>query len=194
MKRLTLAIDCDDVLVSSTEQIVLMYNQMYGTEVTLENAHTKDNPEWRADRKTTLQRIYDIQLSEVYAQTQPFMTAIKSIKNLSVYHELHLVTARPELIMSVTEKMISKYFPSSFTSLHHVGEGKAKGEVCKRIGADMLIDDNEKHLVSASNFGLGGLVWFGDYPWNQTTSTPAGVVRCAIWAEVEREVERAANR
>lgn len=189
MSQLVIAVDCDDVLVPSTDRIVSMYNSQYGTAVQSRDAHTSGHPGWAAPKDVARQRIFDIQLSDEYATTPPFIDAIEACRELAKEHELHLVTARPDAIMSVTIDMLSKYFSGVFAEVEHVGLDGDKGEACRRLGASMLIDDNLKHLESARAQGLGGLLWFGDYAWNQLDAPPEGVRRCLNWQIVKQEVD-----
>lgn len=192
MKRLVIAVDCDDVLVLSTEHIVTRYNALYGTNVQLAEAHTSNNPGWRASREEIAQRIYDIQLDDSYGEATPLAAAIEVCARLSRRHHLHLVTARPGRVIPVTIAMIEAYFPGVFREIEHVGLDGNKGDVCRRLQADVLIDDNYKHLETARDCGIGHLLWFGNYPWQKQASQLTDVVRCTDWESVEREVERIA--
>ena len=192
-RRLVIAIDCDDVLVPSTEQIVQMYNGRFSTRVTLSNAHSSKNPEWGTDRDTARSRIHDIQLTKEYGETPPFRDAVEVVNKLAKAHDLHLVTARPGHTMPITMVMLEQYFPGAFSEIEHVGLDGNKGAVCQRLAADFLIDDNLKHLVTAKECGTENLIWFGDYVWQQTKELDAlssEVVRCLNWNEVEKEIDR----
>ena len=74
-----------------------------------------------------------------------------------------------------------------------VGWEGSKGDVCRALRADVLIDDNFRHLVSARDCGVGGLLWFGDYPWQTEDLGDMPTVRCRDWREVEAEIERIAS-
>lgn len=194
MKRLVIAVDCDDVLVPSTEKIVELYNQRYGTKVALPGAHISSNPDWQASREEIAERIYDIQLTDFYIQTVPFDDAIRACRELAKKHELHLVTARPGRIMHTTLAMLDRYFHGVFTEIERVGLDGDKGQICRRLQADVLIDDNAKYLESAGRSGVRNLLWFGNYPWqDEEGMTTKGVIRCANWARVEEEIERIAK-
>lgn len=193
MKRLIIAIDCDDVLVPSTKQIVSIYNEQFGTSVSLEGAHASKNPAWRADRELIAERIYDIQMTDEYGGAPPFNDAISACRRLAQKHELHLVTARPERIMPVTLKMLDQYFENIFTEVRHVGMDGDKGEICRNLQADLLIDDSYKHLVAANECQIPNLLWFGDYPWQTEVAGDLPIVRCKDWADVEKEINRIAD-
>ena len=53
MKRLVIAVDCDDVLVSTAPYFVDTYNNTYGTSGTLEYAHSPDPSVWGASEEVT---------------------------------------------------------------------------------------------------------------------------------------------
>ena len=195
MERLVISIDCDDVLLPSTEKIVDMYNKQYGTDVSLAGSQDPHNPEWRARPEEIGERIYDIQLTSEYAETPPFEDAIEVCRRLSNDHELHMVTARPGRVMPVTIDMLEKYFKGVFTEIEHVGRSGSKGDVCRRLKSDVLIDDNITHLASAKDCGIDNRIWFGNYDWQAGGDTiGASTLRCMYWQEVGVEIERIANR
>ena len=194
-KRLTIAIDCDDVLIETTEYIVDVYNQQYDTSVALDKSHDQNNEQWRVPDGTLLiQRFNEIQSTEAYARLVPMPEALRVVKQLARDHELHLVTARDGSIEAITEAMLDEYLPGCFTSMEHVGRDRSKGEVCQQLEADILIDDSIRNLQSALEYGLpaGGALHFGEYAWNRVEPLPEGVVTCFDWEAVEREVERIA--
>ena len=194
-KRLIIAIDCDDVLIETTEYIVEAYNSQFGTSVTLDRSHEPGNEQWETpDDKTLLLRFNELQSTEEYARLLPMPEALRVVKQLAREHELHLVTARDGAIEAITEAMLSEYLPGCFTSMEHVGRDRSKGEVCQQLKADILIDDSIRNLLSVLEYGLpaGGALHFGEYAWNKVEPLPEGVVTCSDWEAVEREVERIA--
>jgi 5'(3')-deoxyribonucleotidase len=195
MRQLVIAIDCDDVLLPSTRTIVDLYNQRHNTNVTYARAHTSGNEEWAALREEVRDRIHAVQLSEEYANIQPFPEAVVAVRQLAADgHRLHMVTARDSKLLQATEAMLKEYFDEGvFTTLEHVGLDGTKGDVCQRLQADVLIDDSLKHLANAAEYGIDGLLWFGDYPWQGGDQAFGGAVHCVSWADVEREIERIAN-
>jgi hypothetical protein len=84
--------------------------------------------------------------------------------------------------------MLDEYFASCFTRVEHVGQTKTKGEVCREINADVLVDDNIKHLHSALEYGVGSAVWFGNYAW-QEDAAPSDIIRCKDWPAVLEHID-----
>ena len=192
--RLTIAIDCDDVLIETTPYLVESYNRQYQGQVTLANAHLSKNPEWQSnDRAEVFRRLHQIQLSREFGELLPLSAAIKTVNALAQLHNLHLVTARSPEVMAATNQMIERYFDGCFTSVEHVGSDRPKG-VCAQLKADIMVDDNLDYLETVVAHGTPLAIWFGDYPWqkaHQNTSLP--VTRCATWGEVEYAVGRYAG-
>lgn len=193
MKRLVIAVDCDDVLIPATEYLVTTYNQQYGTAVQLKNAYASKNPEWQAERDEVFRRLYALQASSDYAMIKPNTVTIERVRQLARHHELHLVTARDESVMETTRQMLDTYYPQCFTTIEHVGPNRQKGEICRAVAADVIIDDNLHHLVSARECGVTNLIWFGSYPWqDRSAETPTGTLLCDDWNQVGVEIERIA--
>lgn len=195
MRSLRIAVDCDDVLLPSLESIVDIYNQTYGTDVQYKDAYSAGATEWQATPDEIAERIYEIQLRDEYAAVQPFDDAIEVCARLAANHSLNLITARPGRLMPVTLAMINQYFPDVFSEIEHVGMEGSRGDVCRLIQADVLIDDRYKHLQTAFDCGIKNLIWFGEYPWQyREVDDKMGVVICKDWQEVEREIERIARQ
>lgn len=186
MKKLVIAIDCDDVLINASEYIVMTYNQLYGINVQLESAHSSANPAWKADRTEVFRRLHHILQGEGFTAIAPRSDAIESIKRLAAHHNLNLVTARDAVIMGVTESMVATYYAGCFKAIHHVGPDNSKGAVRELIGAQVLVDDNSKHLFDALEHGVELAVWFGDYPRQTSQEFDEHIERAGDWIAAER--------
>ena len=66
MRRLVIAIDCDDVLVHTTPFFVDAYNSKYGTNVQLSEAHTESYEIWKADRALLEERLSGLMDTDAY--------------------------------------------------------------------------------------------------------------------------------
>ncbi len=196
-RRLVIAVDCDDVLIETTRFLVQDYNKNFGTKVTLGDAHKPNNPDWGTDDSgLIMDRLSEIQNSKEYAEIEPIPDAVKAIHRLAKDNELHLITARDGSVEATTMAMLDKYFAGCFNSVEHVGKTRLKGEICRQIKADVLVDDNISHLLSAIEYGMpiSGALHFGDYIWNQLDYPIEGVIECNNWESVEREVHKIVER
>ena len=192
MRKLVIAVDCDDVLVATLPYFVAEYNRQFGTTVDLRNAHER-GAHWGADDQTVLERFTSFLELDSYKALSPSDEERAALIELAKHHELHVITARRPEERSFTQYMLDRDFPGVFSSLELVGFTGSKGEVCRRLNATVVIDDNERHLNDAVKHGVPeeGALLFGEYPWN--TPAARGRVRCKDWPSVVREVTRLAT-
>lgn len=205
MKQLVIAIDCDDVLTDTLPQVVEDYNKMYGTRLGLDHMYRDVSEVAEAfgvsSGQEAIQRLHVIYRKKGYYEAlKPIDGAIEAVKELAKKHELHVVTGRQSFLESATRYTLDTYFPNMFQSVEHTNYYKddtekdaihrSKAEVCRQIGADILIDDHITHCVDVLEAGVERVVLFGNYPWNTQDVLVAGMTRCANWKEVLGEVKR----
>ncbi len=197
MRRLVIAVDCDDVLVPTLKRTVAFYNREYGTNIQLKDFYTPVSMEtWGTDKQQEVtNRVNKFIQSAEFAETKPPENTIKSVEKLATMHELHLVTGRASELEPVTVAMLDRYFPGCFTSIEHTNyfhqsKSRSKGEVCQQIGADVLVDDHIAHGESVLSHGVERVIVFGNYPWNSSDTLIHGMVRCKDWTAVEDEIGR----
>lgn len=199
-RRLVIAVDCDDVLMPSSEAIVRYYNRVYGTSIEVGQFYDEDPVLWGVkDREEKYDRVREyFRSDEFLREVQPFKEAVQAVQDLARRHELHLVTGRSQTVDMVTHAMVDKYFKQMFLSIEHTGSVKqsdgtivrrTKGEVCKAIHADILIDDNLEHAKNVLEAGTKHVILYGDYGWNATEQELTGAVRCSTWDDVMKRIE-----
>lgn len=195
MRRLVIAVDCDDVLVQTTPFFVNAYNARYDTDVQLSQAHVESHEIWNADRQLLEQRLAELMDTDDYRLLSPTKEAVDVLKELAKDHELHVVTARREHEREFTQQMLDRELAGVFTSMEFVGFTGSKGEVCKRIGAEVLIDDNARHLHDAVKNGLSldGAILFGDYAWSIVDEASADLRRMPDWNQIKLAVDEIAK-
>ena len=190
MKKLIIAVDCDDVLVPMAPLILEYYEKTYGTHIELKDFYSRDLSIWGVpDIATAIERVEAYTRTEECQHTKPFEDAIKSIHELAKYHELHLVTGRPDFLTEATKNMLTQHFPGIFTSLEFTNffgqKARSKADVCMQLSADYLIEDHLHHASVVAECGTKVLL-FGDYPWNQSKQLPDNIQRVHDWPEVVR--------
>lgn len=189
-KRRIIAIDCDDVLIETTPNIIAYYNKTYGTNLELKDMYSDNLTAWQAESsKEAITRIEKYLETDEYQQIAPFQETIRSIKKLSRHYELHIVTGRSEFLAVATKDIVETYFPGIFASIEFTNmfseKSRSKGDVCIQIGADLLIDDHLGHAEKVAEKGIDVLL-FGDYPWNQGEFSSKHITRVHDWAAVEQ--------
>ncbi|RYG69280.1 hypothetical protein EON64_03115 [archaeon] len=102
----------------------------------------------------------------------PLPHAYDVLQRMKFLYSLHVVTARQHKVEAITRSWLNTHFPNTFDEVHfgnHYskdGKSRSKAEICKTIGAKLLIDDN---MIYATQCALEGIsvVLFGRYPWNR---------------------------
>jgi len=90
--------------------------------------------------------------SSLQAPEVPGATA--ALRELAVQHELHVLSARtPERLAFSREWLEQRGVLSLFAAIH-TSRGTTKSDVCRRIGAGALIDDDARHLAKVDVPGL----------------------------------------
>lgn len=204
-RRLVIAIDCDDVIVPTAAGIIENYNQRFHTQLGLQDfyRHEPDNRWGTNDMDVAMARVNEYLRSKEHAEMAPFQDSVVAINALAKKHELHLVTGRASFLEEMTKDMLNTHFADCFASIEHTNflvtsesglVTRSKGEVCRDLDADVLIDDHIVHGESVLEVGVEEVIVFGSYPWNQSEDLPLGMVRCHSWDETMAEIARIASK
>ncbi len=191
MSKPVIAVDIDEVLAYHNVEIVKYHNETYGSNHTLEHYVSDHWPEiWGVDREEAAKRAVAFHETGVHSRLTPMEHAQESLRRISEHFELQIVTARRRLIVDSTHEWIEQHYPGVFKGIRfvHVWEDidpPTKAEVCKEIGASLLIDDSVNHCAIARKSGIDAVL-FGDYPWNRTLPVdfPTGITRATDWDQV----------
>jgi len=190
MGKPKIAIDIDDVLISSTPDIIADYNRRWNAQVPLDAFYAKhDEVIWGGvDEGTAVRRANTYLHSMQFIDREPREESFQNLSQLAKGYDLHVLTGRSNIPVRATEDWLEQHFPGIFSSVNfsnmfNEGKERSKGEMCVEMGVQALIDDNAGHVASAADYGLQGIL-FGDYPWNQVDKLPPGVIRCADWPAV----------
>lgn len=189
MKKLTIAIDVDDVLAMHYEALVDFYNSTYDADLRLED-YTTDHWSnvWGLDEAETRKRAEAFADSGLHLDFLLKRGAQEAVKKLREHYTLVIVTARRQQNVKPTLIWLTKHFPDVFAEtrflpIWETDTKQTKADICKELGADVLVDDSIKHCGIAASEGMKAVL-FGDYPWNRAEQLPDGVTRCDDWPAV----------
>lgn len=196
-KRLTIAIDIDDVLSDSVSALVEYSNAHWGTQITVSDYDENFAKMWNIDFAEVERRYEEYVKAGMILRLNPVQQAFVALTDLHRHYRLIIITSRRKALKSNTIRWITDNFPGIFNEddiyfagiwdkcLSEAAATDTKGNIVLSLGADYLIDDQVKHCISVANSGVKALL-FGDYPWNQYDGTlPNSVVRVKNWAEVK---------
>lgn len=203
MRRLTIAIDCDDVLAENAVGFISFSNERWGTSLSVDDYNEHWAEMWGVDNKEVERRAAEFHESSAMRGYGHIGGALDVLNRLSDRHHLVITTSRRLQMRSDTLAWIDEHFPGIFSSsaVYFAGiwdevssnsHRMTKGELISQINADVLIDDQLKHCMAVAESGRRALL-FGDYQWNKLDKLPDRVNRCVSWLEVEREIERIAS-
>ncbi len=198
MRRPVIALDIDDVLAASAEGFANYSNRQWGTSLTADDYQEDWAAVWGISTEEAVARAAGYHKDGVMRTYRPLYGAHKVLSNLSKRYSIILVTSRRRVVDLDTRAWLNQHFPDVFSGLEYAGIwdddthtverslSRTKRDICHRIGASYLIDDQPKHCIDAHSGGVAALL-FGEYSWNQEDcSLPEEVVRVANWIEVGR--------
>jgi FMN phosphatase YigB (HAD superfamily) len=197
MKKIHIALDIDDVLADSTEAIRLQVNAKTLLNIPRE-AYRVDGEYWgyyeqvwQMHGLTSEEVTHDgIQDRMAYDQSHvsPIEGAQAALGHLAKSNTITLVTSRSPEWADATEEWMKDNFGGIFNGLHVIGRVKktdgnslTKGEVCRDLGVNWLIDDSPEHCLSAVEHGIGALL-FGSYGWHY--NAPATLQKHEDWPSI----------
>ena len=192
-----IAVDLDDVVHNTVEDILKYHNTTYGTQVTLDQyygATTRPAETWSAkDDETAIRQVQSYVYTEQYLQSKPDLITKEVLNGLALKHRLIIVTGRADFVIEPTKVWIEKNLPNVFADIIHTNFYRSavdakvakKVDICRSLGVDVLIDDHLEHVLTTASGGIDCIL-FGNYVWNQIddTTLPANVRRCLNWGDV----------
>jgi len=200
-----IAVDIDDVISAQNDQIRQFANKHYGHKHTYEEfinfeaeywdywAHV-----WGISKEEERQRVKHYIDSGGLLIQKPVKGAIKAINKLKKKFDLVVITSRQDDYIDDTHRWLDKHFPATFRGVHFAkvwedGRRESKANICKKVNAGYLIDDNAEHCNLAAEEGVKGLL-FGDYGWNRSEKLHPMVSKVNNWEEVQEFFEHETSR
>lgn len=191
-----IAIDIDEVLANTIEQVVLFYNDNYSPKVGESDLRGRYfsfmGKEWEESNK----KYFAFCESEYPDRVQPMKGVVEAIDKLSKNHELVAITGRPAFTRAQTIGWMNKYFPGKFEDIIFNNDrldskdfaeywGRPKAEICDEVGAEILIDDLPEFMIGSDHLR----VYIFDQPWNQEKA-PDHAIRVYSWPELVDKIEK----
>ncbi len=190
--RPLLVTDLDDVLFGFTASFFDWHNGRFGTRLSIEDlAEARYLFEaWGGTKEQAVERMAMFFDEADVLGLQPLDGAFACLSDLKSRYDLVVVSAKDPAYEAVTLEWIDRHFGGVFDRVilgighSERGEGAVtKVDVCRDLGAAVMIDDQIGHLAGADRFGIRPIL-FGDYPWNRGEELPSGVHRAADWPDL----------
>lgn len=191
-----IAIDIDEVTADFISYFIYFHNLMYKTQMSRDKMEDYYLHEaFDVEKEEMWIRFAEFRAFHLLERVVPVKGAIEGIKRLiKMGYKPHFVTARPQEIEKETKAWFKihfkeKNFPIYFT---HSSSGirpqkKKKSQICKEIGAKILIDDHLSNALDCAENGI--LVYMLDTPWNKRDSLPSNIIRVKSWKEILKKIK-----
>ena len=192
MTKSLIALDIDDTLAGSTETLITAVNTHFDVDIP-RDAYYRPGEYWGYYERVWAEhglaiKEQDVDYKMMVDKTKlPLLpSALFAINKLSEHYDFVIITARNPRREEMTKAWLQEMLPDHTIDVHfsesHRDESKmTKGQICKKLGASYLIDDNIGHCEGAAKEGLTALL-FGDYGWHD--GAPEDLVRCKDWPAV----------
>lgn len=199
-EKVVVAVDVDEVLGNFVSALNRFIADRYSSIHSISEYHVYEFFKiWNCSRDEA-----DIRVHEFF-KTSYFKTGIhpipgsqQALHKLSRFCNLSVVTSRQNAIKDHTVEWIEKHYPGLFQEIHfgnHFaldGVARAKSDICKSLGAKILIDDNPRYAIECAEVGIRVLLfdYENSYPWCKTQSVSQHplVTKVHSWEEVEQHL------
>ena len=186
-----LAVDIDEVLFPYVEKFTEHHNDVYSTALSKKDFHSYIINVISDDQSVVLERVQKFQRGGVLKQGEPIQGSIEALSLLAQHYDIYIVSARSTDLLGDTIEWLLQHYPKIFSGVYfadywvegETSEPWTKASLCKKIGAQLLIEDSLSYAEECAQEGIEVLL-FGDYPWNQTDKLPRRVKRVSNWSAV----------
>ena len=192
MSKPIIAVDLDDVLADSAIDFVEYGNKKWGTNLTIESYDEDWSTMWQMDHQTLREMSNHWHTTGQNLKHRPKTDALDALTRLRDRFSLIILTSRRIESQKDTIEWINLHFKGVFDDIvfcgiwdkmHKHNNKITKAEMCLRIKAYYLIDDQPKHIIGCTSAGIK-CIMFGNYPWNRDIALPDGAIRAVNWQEV----------
>jgi len=195
-----IGIDVDEVIAEFMDSFLKFYNHKHKTHFRREDFKSYNLWETLGVSKdqTTLaaNEFYD---TDYFRNITPVHGSIYGVYSLNkkMGNEVVIITARPPEIENSTISWIKEYFPilSDIYFVHNSaisGDARAstKGDICSRLGIDILIEDNLTFVNEVRQLSEKTKVLVYECPWNKGKELPQGAQFVKSWEDIRNYFDR----
>ncbi|PKA61177.1 hypothetical protein AXF42_Ash006073 [Apostasia shenzhenica] len=197
---MNVAVDVDEVLGSFVSALNRFIADHYSSNHTVSDYYVYEFFRiWNCTQAEAEIRVHEFFKTTYFRSgIDPIPGAHTVLCNIAKLCNLSVVTSRQNVIKDHTCEWIEKHYPGLFKSIHfgnHYaldGRSRPKSEICRSIGAQVLIDDNPRYALECAEAGIRVLLFDYDnsYPWCKDSSVDSHslVTRVHSWQEVEQHI------
>ncbi|MEO6508987.1 MAG: hypothetical protein ABIO02_03465 [Patescibacteria group bacterium] len=187
---MNIAIDIDSVLSDSHTSLVNYLNEVNKTSMVPDDFYDFNMPLILGCTVEEADRILSDWYKTTHFQNMKILEgSIEAVNYLATEHNLYCVTSRPFEIEHITIKWINSNFPTIFKEITHTNDGSyatkynntTKSSVCKKIGAEVIIEDNIRYAADCAENGI--TTFLMEMPWNRSQEVHPEIIRVKNWKD-----------
>ncbi|CAN4084884.1 unnamed protein product [Withania somnifera] len=198
--KIVVAVDVDEVLGNFVSALNEFVADRYSSYHSVSEYYVYEFFKiWKCSRDEADIRVHEF-FKTSYFKTgiRPIPGAQRTLQKLSGFCNLSIVTSRQNAIKDHTIEWIERHYPGLFQDIHfgnHFalnGKSRAKSDICRSLGANVLIDDNPRYAIECAEVGIKVLLfdYENSYPWSKSESLNGHpmVKKVHNWGEVEHQL------
>ncbi|XP_016476559.1 uncharacterized protein LOC107798113 [Nicotiana tabacum] len=198
--KIVVAVDVDEVLGNFVSALNEFIADRYSSYYSVSEYHVYEFFKiWKCSRDEADIRVHEF-FKTSYFKTgiHPIPGARQALQKMSRFCNLSIVTSRQNAIKAHTIEWIERHYPGLFQDMHfgnHFalnGQSIAKSDICRSLGANVLIDDNPRYAIECAEAGIKVLLfdYENSYPWSKSESLNGHpmVKKVHNWREVEHQL------
>lgn len=191
MKK-TIALDLDSVLADIMPPLIDFHNKYYGRKNVLEDHIEYDLSKiWKCTKKEVFKRVYKYYFSNEFLKIKPVAGSKEAVNYLAKRFKLVVITSRPHVTTKRSDAWVNKNFPGLISDVIHTNQFTkdaekkiTKSQVCKRIGADTIIEDALHFANECAKNNI--TVYLFDQPWNRKSALHKNIIRFHLWSDIKK--------
>ncbi|XP_021750046.1 uncharacterized protein LOC110715746 [Chenopodium quinoa] len=199
-EKIVVAVDVDEVLGNFVSALNRFIADRYSSVHSVSEYYVYEFFKiWNCSRDEADIRVHEFFKTPYFKNgIYPLPGAQKTLNKLSSFCTLSVVTSRQNVIKDHTIEWLEKHYSGLFDEIHfgnHFaldGKSKPKSEICRSMGAKVLIDDNPRYALECAEVGIRVLLfdYQNTYPWCKTGSNNQHplVTKVHDWEEVEQQL------
>ena len=192
-----IAVDLDEVLTETTHALLKSKrNRINWKKITWDEVSSHDlwkNQKIKISKRKLVWILFWLLLGAgIWNKIDPVVGAKTKLKEFKKkWYKLYIVTARHFSLTFSTWIRIYKNYKSIFDGIKFANSftksrfSKKKSEICKKLWADIIIEDNLENAIECANEGIK--VYLIDKPWNQAYDKKKHkwIIKVNSWSEIE---------
>ncbi|KAJ9168121.1 hypothetical protein P3X46_019683 [Hevea brasiliensis] len=198
--KIAVAVDVDEVLGNFVSALNRFIADRYSSNHSVSEYYVYEFSKiWNCSRDEANARVHEFFKTPYFKSgIYPIPGAQQALHKLSRLCKLSVVTSRQNIIKDHTIEWIEKHYPGVFQEIHfgnHFaldGESRPKSEICRSLGATVLIDDNPRYAIECAQVGIRVLLfdYENSYPWSKSDSVHQHPLVSIVhnWEQVEERL------